>query len=473
MQKLYALDTNLLLHAPDALYGFDDNIVMLTMTTLEELDQKKKAPGEIGYNARANIRLLKELLQDDEQMPPATKQRTQKLIPHDGNTLVPMKNGGMLYIASECSNTGQAWVIPDGFSRDIPDNRILNETKFIEGQIKHHKKGIQVILVSNDKTMRIKAVLCGIRAESYRNMQVDDEAYTGKREMDVEQSLLDDLSKMGSIVANEYGLPDDFTENEFITFTAGKDTADEAQRLAIYRDGIIKLIQPTPVFGVTPWNSAQAFALYALTAPVSEIPFVILRGEAGTAKTFLSLAAGLAMLNRNQHGNGYDEILISRNNVTSDEAFGYLPGDMESKMAPLLAPFYDNLKSLIKNKYHVDNNEVRTMIQDLIDSETIVATPMAYMRGRCVTGGYLILDEAQNASSRQIQNVVTRAGLRTKIVIIGDPTQIDTPSLSLRNNGLSYAAYTMKGDPLAAQITFSEAESVRSPLASAALRRMK
>ena len=189
MQKLYALDTNLLLHAPDALYGFDDNIVMLTMTTLEELDQKKKAPGEIGYNARANIRLLKELLQDDEQMPPATKQRTQKLIPHDGNTLVPMKNGGMLYIASECSNTGQAWVIPDGFSRDIPDNRILNETKFIEGQIKHHKKGIQVILVSNDKTMRIKAVLCGIRAESYRNMQVDDEAYTGKREMDVEQSL--------------------------------------------------------------------------------------------------------------------------------------------------------------------------------------------------------------------------------------------------------------------------------------------
>ena len=428
MQKLYALDTNLLLHAPDALYGFDDNIVMLTMTTLEELDQKKKAPGEIGYNARANIRLLKELLQDDEQMPPATKQRTQKLIPHDGNTLVPMKNGGMLYIASECSNTGQAWVIPDGFSRDIPDNRILNETKFIEGQIKHHKKGIQVILVSNDKTMRIKAVLCGIRAESYRNMQVDDEAYTGKREMDVEQSLLDDLSKMGSIVANEYGLPDDFTENEFITFTADKDTADEAQRLAIYRDGIIKLIQPTPVFGVTPWNSAQAFALYALTAPVSEIPFVILRGEAGTAKTFLSLAAGLAMLNRNQHGNGYDEILISRNN---------------------------------------------TMIQDLIDSETIVATPMAYMRGRCVTGGYLILDEAQNASSRQIQNVVTRAGLRTKIVIIGDPTQIDTPSLSLRNNGLSYAAYTMKGDPLAAQITFSEAESVRSPLASAALRRMK
>ena len=247
--------------------------------------------------------------------------------------------------------------------------------------------------------------------------------------------------------------------------------------LGIYNKAlnIASLITTKKVYGVTPKNAAQVFALYALTAPASEIPLVILKGAAGSAKTFLSLAAGLDSIDINGRGNRslYNKGLITRNNVTSDDDFGYLPGDIDEKMTPLLAPFYDNLESLVRGSSDESNEQVQMQINDFFDSGMIKVCPLAYMRGRSITHSYLIVDEAQNSTRLQMRDIITRAGEGTKVIICGDPKQIDNIRLDRYNNGLVFAADKMKDSSLCAQITFGEHESVRSSLASEALRRLE
>ena len=191
------------------------------------------------------------------------------------------------------------------------------------------------------------------------------------------------------------------------------------------------------------------------------------------AKTFLSLAAGLDQTYDSRSNRNYDKILITRSNTMADADFGYLPGELEEKMLPLLAPFFDNLESLLRGSSGEDSSQVQMQIEDLLETKVIDICPMAYMRGRSITNSYLIVDEAQNATKSQIRDIITRAGKGTKVILLGDPEQIDNHLLDRWNNGLVFAAEKMKGSPLCAQITFTDNESVRSELATEAIKRLE
>lgn len=455
MVKAYILDTNILLDSPRAIFGFDDNTVIITGTTLQELDSKKTAPGELGFNARETCRIIEKLR-----------------LKGDLTAGVPMDNAGVFKVIL---NAGQ-WHMPSGYSEDKPDNQIINTVLDIKKNQGHMFN--QVILVTNDTSMRINASVCAAACgfsdfvESYRNDHVSSaEMYTGKRELHVSKEAIDYIykNKMLPPEAIFRGDIPEPVENEFFILQS-----DQSSALAVYRNHELKLIDTKILHPchVQPKNASQTFALWALMQPVEEIPFVILKGPAGTAKTFLSLAAGLDQTYDSKAHRSYDSVLISRNNVMADADFGYLPGELEDKMNPLLAPFFDNLESLLRGNSDEDRECISRQIEDMIDSGVIEICALAYMRGRSITNKFLIVDETQNATRSQIRDIITRAGAGCKIVICGDPEQIDAHNLDKLNNGLVFASEKMKGSPVCAQISFTEEESVRSELAKEAIKRL-
>lgn len=455
MVKAYILDTNILLDSPRAIFGFDDNTVIITGTTLQELDSKKTAPGELGFNARETCRIIEKLR-----------------LKGDLTAGVPMDNAGVFKVIL---NAGQ-WHMPSGYSEDKPDNQIINTVLDIKKNQGHMFN--QVVLVTNDTSMRINASVCAAACgfsdfvESYRNDHVSSaEMYTGKRELHVSKEAIDYIykNKMLPPEAIFRGDVPEPVENEFFILQS-----DQSSALAVYRNHELKLIDTKTLHPchVQPKNASQTFALWALMQPVEEIPFVILKGPAGTAKTFLSLAAGLDQTYDSKTHRSYDSVLISRNNVMADADFGYLPGELEDKMNPLLAPFFDNLESLLRGNSDEDRECISRQIEDMIDSDVIEICALAYMRGRSITNKFLIVDETQNATRSQIRDIITRAGAGCKIVICGDPEQIDAHNLDKLNNGLVFASEKMKGSPVCAQISFTEEESVRSELAKEAIKRL-
>lgn len=455
MVKAYILDTNILLDSPRAIFGFDDNTVIITGTTLQELDSKKTAPGELGFNARETCRIIEKLR-----------------LKGDLTAGVPMDNAGVFKVIL---NAGQ-WHMPSGYSEDKPDNQIINTVLDIKKNQGHMFN--QVILVTNDTSMRINASVCAAACgfsdfvESYRNDHVSSaEMYTGKRELHVSKEAIDYIykNKMLPPEAIFRGDIPEPVENEFFILQS-----DQSSALAVYRNHELKLINTKTLHPchVQPKNASQTFALWALMQPVEEIPFVILKGPAGTAKTFLSLAAGIDQAYDVGSHKAYDSVLISRNNVMADADFGYLPGELEDKMNPLLAPFFDNLESLLRGKSGEDRENISIQIEDMMESGVIEICALAYMRGRSITNKFLIVDETQNATRSQIRDIITRAGAGCKIVICGDPEQIDAHNLDKLNNGLVFASEKMKGSPVCAQISFTEEESVRSELAKEAIKRL-
>jgi PhoH-like ATPase len=452
LKKTYVLDTNILLDSPNAIFGFDDNDVVVTGTTLQELDSKKTASGDVGYHARESIRILDSLRQK-------------------GNLLqgIQMDNGGTFRIVTLRNDMLEPVrnMIPASFRSDKPDNMIIETVLYLK-----ETKSLDPVLVTNDVSLRINASICGIeKVEFYRNNHLSSEQeYTGRSEIEVSSAAIQELFRKGATGNIPLDIKESLTENEFLIVKCGLSSA-----LGIWRGGQIKHIkdEETTAFGVAPKNAAQRFALYALLAPVEEIPFVILKGAPGTAKTFLSLAAGLDQTYDSKADRRYDRVLISRNNVMADEGFGYLPGDMDDKMGPLLAPFFDNLESLLRgHEKNEDMAQIQVQIDDMLESKVLDICPLAYMRGRSLTHSFLIVDETQNASRSQIRDIITRAGEGTKVVICGDPDQIDSHMLDRWNNGLVFASKNMKGSKLCAQVTFLSEESVRSELAKEATKRL-
>lgn len=429
MKKYFVPDTNILLQYPDALTGFEENKVVILSTVLQELDSFKTANGTVGYNARETIRRIEYFRQK-------------------GNLLkgVRLDNGGTLLVEPD----GIRDNLPAGYNLHKADNQILSAVL----SFKKRKKS-PVILVTNDISMRINATACGIEAESYKNDHIEQE-YEGTLNLTADESYINQLYKEHSAECQA-----EMYENEYAVVTCGKQSA-----LCIYRNGRLFLLPDNQhPYGVKPYNAMQHFAVHALMDP--EIPLVILKGAAGTAKTFLSLAAGLEQTDR------YRKVMITRSNtMTEDRSFGYLPGTLEEKMEPLLAPFIDNLEVLLRHGTMEDEEVIQTQINDMFETGIIQIAPLAYIRGRSIADSFLILDEAQNVSQNMIKDVITRAGSGTKIVICGDPDQIDNAiTLDRNNNGLVYAAEKMKGSPLAAVVTFHTRDSIRSPLAKEALLR--
>lgn len=448
MQKVYVLDTNILLAEPTSMIeGFADNIVVITDTTLQELDAKKSSPTESGTNAREACRLLDNMREQ-------------------GDLVAGVKNkaGGILRIYVGGAKKEN---LPLVFSMDKADNRIISACISIA-----EESSEPVILVTNDVLMRTAATVCAkhkgaaLDVQSYRNTEVET-AYAGYSEIDVAGDLINTLYRDKKVPIPE-GLK--FYENEFVTLHAGKQSG-----LSIARNGMFNLVKEQTLYGgIKPLNQLQIYAMHALKAPPEEIPLVCLVGPAGTAKTFLSLAAGLDDTYASAAGgeSRYYKMLVSRpNNLTSDPGIGYLPGDMNEKMEPLLAPLYDNMESILLDKGNVDRKHMQTHVDDIFDS-IIEITALSYIRGRSLRNTYVICDEAQNASRTLVRDLITRAGSGTKIVLCGDSEQVDAPHLDSKNNGLVYAISKMKASPYCAIVRFDASKSVRSPLAKDAIQRM-
>ena len=460
MKKIYVLDTNILMQSPGALFGFADNDIYLPTTVIQELDKHKTDSGERGYNTREAIRKLDDLRR--------TYSREHEKGEFGG---MPLISGGMLYIVPDEEKS----FLPEGCLLSVPDNRIINTVIKLTKEKKE-----PVILVTNDTSMRFNAFGMSqnsIAIQEYKNETIEsDEMYTGKGEAILTKAAID------AMFAGE-DLPfscEDTHENEFIHVTALED--QKTSGIAIYRNGHLHMINTKGLCGfngVRGRNFSQNCLLYALNAPASEIPLVIAKGPAGTGKTILSVACGLNGVYRaeghkyNSDDCEYSEMLMTRAHVIMDNELGFLPGDHEAKLNPLIQPFIDNMENIFGGKGKERDIEMAKDQIDYVRSRGIVnICSVAYLRGRTLENKYLIVDEAQNLTVQQVLTIITRAGEYTKIVLIGDPDQVDAKYLDRRNNGLVFASEKMKGSKYCAQITFEQEEAVRSPLAMEAAKRL-
>ena len=438
--KTFVLDTNVLLHSPVALAVFDDNQVVLPMAVLEELDKFKTQSSELGRNARESIRKLDAL--------------------REGGKLakgVPLPSGGTLRVL----------VTPEiekaGLEEDTPDNALIRLAYWLGRQ------GERVIIVSMDINVRVKANAIGLEAEDFEHEKVNfDELYSGYQETAVPRSVIERLYD-GQVLASA---PAKCYPNMFLHLSAiGQNDLKAIAR--VFPDGTLAEINLSidTVYGIQSRNIEQRMALELLMDPAVSI--VTLVGQAGTGKTLLALAAGLHLVQREHL---YDRILVSRPIVPLGKDIGYLPGDKEEKLSHWMEPIFDNLDYLLRRtqpdqppagaKKQPRLLTPQERITQLLDNDTLGLEALTYIRGRSISKQYMIIDEAQNLTPHEVKTVVSRAGEGTKVVLTGDPYQIDNPYLDASSNGLTYAAERMKELPLHGHVTLHQSE--RSLLAAAA-----
>ena len=463
MIKNYLLDTNILMTNANAIFGFEDNNIYLCGTVLQELDKHKNDEGERGFNARESIRIIKNLIK--EALDGKTKQERLDIISKHG---IDLPSGGKLFFEPDGVSEEN---LPKGYTLDRADNRIISSCVHMN---KNYLKDSPVTLLTTDGGCYINSLVCGVNADDIRNEQVKYIGYSGHLNLEIEDwSLIDRIYKEDEIDLTDIpeikNLKYPLYENQFVTITSGT----KCVLTVYYKDKVHKINEHALHNGIKPLNKMQHYAIWALTNP--DIPLVILEGPAGTAKTFLSLACGLDMVDAGDHKDTepYGRVLISRPNAkTNDADFGYLPGTLEEKMSPLIASYMDNLEEILGDK-NTPIVETRRVIEDMMYNRLLELCPLYAIRGRSIHNAYLICDEAQNASKNLIRDVVTRAGRNTKIVVCGDPRQIDNTALDRNNNGLVYLKDCMKGSPNCAILRFENENCVRSILAEDAINRMK
>jgi len=428
MQKYFVLDTNVLLHNADSISSFADNAVIIPMDVIEELDRFKRDSDERGRNARYVIRRFDSL-------------RNQGNLGEG----IKMSNGGTLKIVTVTDEM----LHKHPLSSDIIDNRILS----IAYNLK--EEGHLVIFVSKDINARVKADAIGIHAVDYNKQKVDFEnLYDGWTKVEFSDEDIDRYSQEGSLEASG-----SFEPNEFVFFSPGANGSRKTA-IGIYKEKkkrIYKLNKITSdVLGIKPRNKEQAMAFELLLD--NEIKLVTLLGCAGTGKTLLALAAGLV---KTLVDNSYKKLLVTRPVMPLGKDIGYLPGAKSEKVSHWMGPIYDNLEFLLSGQ----KKKLYDM-EKLIKSGAIEMEPLTYMRGRSIPNQFIIIDEAQNLTPHEIKTIVSRAGDGTKLVLTGDPYQIDSPYLDSESNGLTYTVERMKGQTVFGHITLTDNE--RSPLASLA-----
>ncbi len=462
--KLFVLDTNVLMHDPTCFYRFEEHDIFVPMMTLEELDANKKGMSEVARNARQASRLLDEIVSGCEH---AIKQGIEL-----GAASRELASG-RLYLQTEAMNGD----LPASLPTSRGDNQILAVLMHLcKAQPKRH-----VILVSKDINMRIKARALGLEAQDYFNDKVledTDLLYTGTMELpsnfwDSHGQDMKSWKQDGRTLYQVTGpLCPDLLVNQFLFLDAHQEKPFEA----IVREGTGKsavlttLIdyghQKHAVWGITARNREQNFALNLLMDP--EIDFVTLLGQAGTGKTLLTLAASLTQTLETKR---YSEIIITRVTVPVGEDIGFLPGTEEEKMTPWMGAIEDNLDVLNKptetsdkggpggsGAYGGDWGRAATM--DLIRSRIKIKS-LNFMRGRTFINKFLIIDEAQNLTPKQMKTLITRAGPGTKVVCLGNIAQIDTPYLTEGSSGITYVVDRFKGWPHSGHITLQRGERSR------------
>lgn len=461
MKKYYVLDTNVLLHSPNALYAFNEHIVVIPEVVIEELDKFKREASERGNNSRHVSRIIDSL-------------RTQ------GNLLegVPLNDqGGILILESNHTATS----MPLYWDKGNADNRILQVCKGLS------ESGQQTILVSRDTNMRVKSSILKIQAEDFRNDKVSNitEQYTGRITVYTSSDIINDfhLDDQNHLDPAKLYLFDDitgllipatFVTNQFLLIKS----TDNDRHTALGRfdgDKVIHLkYKNHKPFGVSPRNIGQIFMQECLMMNSAEAPLVILKGMSGTAKTFYSLAVGLYNY-MECRPKQYQHILICRPNAMLDEGIGFLPGTETEKIEPYMRAIKDNLFILLSGNALLEDKDVEQTedtVNMLFEKRTIHTEALAYQRGRSLQKYWVIFDEMQNSTPRQTKAVLTRPGLGTKMILLGDPAQIDNPLLDSQSNGLSYASEKMMGSKLCFQVTMLPEECERSALAAEAAMRL-
>ena len=458
MKRTYVLDTNVILYSPGAILSFGDNDVVIPEVVLEELDTFKKDKGDLGANARYAARLIDKL------------RKQGKL-----NKGIELTGGGKLRVEMNHHDTE----LPPAWDKKSADNRIIQVCKGLK------ENGEDVYLITKDIFERIKADTVDINVDDYYEKYVPeyDNQYTGRINVYASNDKLDDFYQKKTINVNDllhysseldqYSVPN-LHVNQFIIIHA----MDNPRKTALGRyDGkkVVPLYykEMNPL-GITSRNVGQRFMLEALYTDADKAPLVIIKGPAGTAKTLFSLAVGLQKILEDNNGQ-YRKILVCRPNVTMDEEIGFLPGTEQEKISPFMRPIFDNLQILVdsdeKERYK-NEKELDDKIRELFDRRIITTEAVAYLRGRSIVKNWVIIDEAQNLSPKQVKAIITRVGEGTKLILIGDPEQIDHPFMDSRSNGLCYASEKMKDSELCYQITLKYDECERSPLAYEASKRL-
>lgn len=462
MKKIYVVDANVFLQSPYAMFAFEDNYVYISESTIDKLYEKSTQLNNSGRNANEACRAFEEL---------------RKL----GNIFagIHLPSGGMIKITNSFCDED----FPKQWDKNAYETNLLATANFLRkynssfSDSKKHKNQIEnkVIIVTKSISTRIKADTIGICSEDYLNEQVVNikNQFTGRKRITVPVGVVDKFYQKKSISLDCIHELNSLPVNTFVTLV--DETSDKHTALGVFTGNEVKILQYSEEhpYRVKPRNVGQLFAQEALLAPAEEIPLVILKGPAGTAKTFYSLAAGLHFVTSKE--SPYKKILLTRPNVKFDEDIGYLKGDEKEKIAPLLRPFIDNLEVLLDNKngeYKASDETITEKINNLFASGLIDAQALAYLRGRSIKDRWIIVDEAQNLTPAQALGILTRAGDGSKIILCGDPAQIDNPYLDERTNGLSFASEKMKGSRLCRQVQFTQSECTRSKLAAEASQRL-
>ena len=424
--KTFVIDTNVFIHKADAILSFKDNEVVVPLWVLEELDNLKTYSGERGRNARHAIRFLDQLAKQGDI--------------HQG---VKMDNGSTLKVLLDYDHDIQVDLIADK-----PDNKILLTALTLQ------RRGRRVFFVSKDINARVKATALGLKAVDYEKQKVDiAQLYQGFRTGDISLDTYEELQSQEIIPWNEELHP-----NEFVILN---DKEHGNPSLGRYQEHSkqLKAIFPIPgsISGVKPLNIQQEMAFELLLD--ESVNLVTLMGKAGTGKTLLAIAAGLKKVFDDR---AYKRVLISRPVMPLGKDIGYLPGAKEEKLSHWMQPLFDNMEYILS--VHKRPN-LRTL-ESIIGSNQVEIEAITYIRGRSLPNLYIIIDEAQNLSPHEIKTIVSRAGEDTKVVLTGDPYQIDSPYLDSSSNGLSYLVEAFKGQKNFGHVVLEHSE--RSLLAEQA-----
>ena len=438
MKKTFVLDTNILLHNPEALSLFEDNTIVLPITVLEELDKFKTNNDELGRNSRYVIREL---------------DRLRKL----GNISkgVSTSKGGQIIIYID-----KNMITETGLNRITADNQIIGVAYHLFRKGKENNPEEKVVFVSKDINCRVKASALGIESQDFESQKINiDELYSGLTQLTVSNADIDELFHNHELILDNAEL----NPNEFVLLQA----MDNLQHTALARhtaDGHLKKLpdKATKCYTIHSRSKEQLMALDILLDP--SIQLVTLVGKAGSGKTLLALAAGMELVIEKSM---YDKISVSRPIIPMGKDIGYLPGSKDDKLNQWMQPIFDNLTYLIsKNENELDSLAAHREVNNYIATGDIELEALTYIRGRSIPRQFVIIDEAQNLTPHEIKTIISRAGEGTKMILTGDPQQIDSPYLDAESNGLTYAVERLKGSPLHGHITLKRSE--RSPLSEIA-----
>jgi PhoH-like ATPase len=433
--KIFVLDTNVLLYDPQALFKFEENTIVVPITVIEEIDRFKKYMNETGRNARHVSRLLDDF-------------RTSGSLSKG----VTLSSGGTLRVEIYEENVIKK--LPPELRIDRGDNRILA----VAMDLKDRDKSLPVILVTKDTNLRIKADALGLKAEDYESDKVEiEDLYSGMTEVHVAADLVDRFHGQGWLEP-----PGSFVPNQFVVLSDDNNQAHSAAgRFNAASDRLLPLRKggKEGIWSILPRNREQSFAFDILLD--DSVKLVTLVGKAGTGKTLLAIAAGLHKV---AEENVYNRLLVSRPVFPMGKDIGFLPGDIEEKLAPWMQPIFDNVELLLSG--HEAEKRHSKGYKELVAMGIMEIEPLTYIRGRSIPNQFMIVDEAQNLTPHEIKTIITRAGEGTKIVLTGDPYQIDNPYVDASSNGLTYLVERLKGLNITGHVTMTKGE--RSELAELA-----